>query len=148
MTHGLMNNRESEQAYHKLLLTFSPRTIKTEAEYDEVQAQIDKLIDKGELSSAEQEYLELLGVLIYTYEEKTEKKEDYELNGVALIKGLLDLYTLQQKDLTPIFKTESITSDVLSGKRRLTTEHIDGLAAFFDLPHALFFEPNHRNVAQ
>jgi len=40
----------------------------------------------------------------------------------------------------PIFKTKSIVSAVLNGKRQLTTEHIDKLAAFFRLPHGLFFE--------
>lgn len=142
MTRGSIDNPETTQAYQQLLLAFSPRTIKTEADYAQVQAQIDRLIDKDDLSIAEQEYLELLGMLIYTYEEQTERKEDYELRGIALLKGLMDLYDLQQKDLVPIFKTESIISDVLKGKRRLTTEHIDGLAAFFKLPHSLFFEPN------
>ena len=147
MTPGLVNSdfvngNESAQAYQRLLLAFAPREIKTESEYDEVQSQIDRLIDKGELSDAEQEYLNLLGMLIYAYEEKTENKSEYDLRGVALIKGLMELYSLRQKDLLPIFKTESIVSDVLHGKRRLTTEHIDGLAAFFDLPHSLFFEPN------
>lgn len=147
MTHGSISNRETEQAYQQLLLAFSPRTIKSEADYAQVQAQVDQLIDKGDLSIAEQEYLDLLGMLIYAYEEQTENKEDYKLRGIALIKGLIDLYDLQQKDLTPIFKTESIVSDILKGKRRLTTEHIDGLATFFKLPHSLFFEPDNNRSA-
>jgi hypothetical protein len=32
---------------------------------------------------------------------------------------------------------------VLNGKRRLTVEHIDRLAAFFNIPHSYFFEPMH-----
>jgi hypothetical protein len=44
-------------------------------------------------------------------------------------------------DLVPIFKTRSIVSAVLAGKRQLTVEHINRLAAFFNLPHELFFEP-------
>ena len=30
---------------------------------------------------------------------------------------------LQQKDLVPIFKTESIVSAILNGKRKFTVEH-------------------------
>jgi HTH-type transcriptional regulator/antitoxin HigA len=49
--------------------------------------------------------------------------------------------SVKQKDLVPIFKPKSIVSAVLNGKRSLTAEHIDKLAAFFHLPHGLFFEP-------
>lgn len=48
---------------------------------------------------------------------------------------------LKQKDLVSIFKTESIVSDVVNGKRQLTTRHIQELAEFFHLPVAVVF-PN------
>jgi len=54
---------------------------------------------------------------------------------------LLALHNLKQRDLLPIFKTKSIVSAVLNGKRQLTVAQINGLAAFFNVPHALFFEP-------
>jgi HTH-type transcriptional regulator / antitoxin HigA len=39
----------------------------------------------------------------------------------------------------PIFKTESIVSDVLNGKRKLTVQHIKELAQFFHISPAVFF---------
>jgi HTH-type transcriptional regulator/antitoxin HigA len=45
---------------------------------------------------------------------------------------------LRQKDLVPVFKTESIVSDILNGKRQLTVRHIQELAQFFNLPTAVF----------
>lgn len=127
--------------YKELMLDFLPRPIKTETEYEAVQREVDRLLDKGDLSFDEQDYLDLLGTLIMNYEERTEEETEYELRGLDLIKGLLELHDMKQKDLVSIFKTKSIVSAVLNGKRQLTTEHIDKLATLFHLPHELFFEP-------
>ena len=129
------------RSFSELLTTFLPRVITSEDEYDVVQAKVDQLIDKSELTTAEQEYLNLLGTLIWDYETRMESQPVYELRGVALLKGLLELHNLKQQDLVPVFKTKSIVSDVLSGKRQLTVEHINKLAAFFNVAHEIFFEP-------
>lgn len=131
----------NEMTYRDLLLRFLPRPIMNEADYAATQQEVDRLIDKGELSQDEADYLHLLGTLIMDYEARTENPADYELRGIALVKGLLDLHNLKQQDLAPIFKPKSIVSAVLNGKRQMTVEHIDGLARFFNLPRDLFFEP-------
>jgi HTH-type transcriptional regulator/antitoxin HigA len=110
-------------------------------EYETVQQEVDRLIDIGELSSDEQDYLDLLGTLLLDYEERTDDETAYKLRGVDLITALIELHNLKQKDLVPIFKTKSIVSAALNHKRQLTAEHINQLSAFFHLPHELFFEP-------
>lgn len=132
---------EPEAGYRELVTTFLPRVIHDEVTYQAVQVQVDHLIDQADLTPAEQQYLDLLGTLIWEYEQRTEARANYELRGVALLRGLMELYELKQQDLVPIFKTKSIVSAVLNGKRQLTVEHISKLAAFFRLPHGLFFEP-------
>lgn len=131
----------TDNPYGVLLLDFLPRVIKTETDYITVQEQVDRLIDQDVLSPAEQDYLDLLGMLIWEYEARTESQTEYELRGIELIRGLMALHGLKQIDLVPIFKTKSIVSAVLNGKRQLTVEHINRLAAFFKIPHDLFFEP-------
>ncbi len=135
MTTGTLN-------YQELLQTFVPRPITTEVEYDEAVVQINILIDKGDLTPDEQDFLTLLGTLITAYEDVHYPDEEFELRGIDLVKGLMELHELKQKDLVPIFKTKSIVSAVLNGKRPLTVEHIDKLAKRFNLPHELFFEPD------
>ncbi len=125
--------------YEQLMTAFMPRPIQSEAQYWETQAHIDDLVDKNDLTADEQDYLTLLGLVIERYEDDNEP--DFELRGVALIKALVEEQGLRQRDLVPIFKTDSIVSAVLNGKRSLTVEHINKLAAFFNLPHDLFFEP-------
>jgi HTH-type transcriptional regulator / antitoxin HigA len=61
------------------------------------------------------------------------------LSGAELIKALLTERGLRQKDLVPLFGTESIVSEVLSGKRELQTRHIERLAEFFHISPAAFF---------
>ncbi|RUT08934.1 hypothetical protein DSM106972_009870 [Dulcicalothrix desertica PCC 7102] len=62
-----------------------------------------------------------------------------DIYGVELLKVLIQELDLKQKDLVPIFKTESIVSDVLNGKRKLTVEHIQKLAELFKVSPAVFF---------
>jgi HTH-type transcriptional regulator/antitoxin HigA len=99
---------------------------------------IDALIDKGDLTSEEVDFLDLLGTLVYEYEEK--HVHIPSLHGIELLKALIEESNLRQKDLVPVFKTESIVSEVLSGQRKLTVEHIQKLAEFFHIPPGAFFE--------
>jgi HTH-type transcriptional regulator / antitoxin HigA len=132
MTHGTLEL----DRYQQLLVAFPPRPVKSEADLDAIQKVINSLIDKSELSADEQEYLSVLGSLISEYEQKYHPIPD--IFGIELLKVLIEEQSLKQKDLLPIFKTESIISDVLHGKRKLTIRHIKGLAVFFKVPASVF----------
>jgi HTH-type transcriptional regulator / antitoxin HigA len=134
MTPGIHNIN----TYIELLTSFPPRPITSEEELLATQKVIDSLIDKGELTQDEQDYLNVLGTLVYEYEEKHYPIPD--ISGVELLKALLFEFGLRQKDLVSIFKTESIVSEVLSGQRNLTVNHISQLAEFFHISPAAFFE--------
>lgn len=126
MTTGL----GSQSAYIELL--------KSLEELLATQQVIDSLIDRAELTTDEQDYLNVLGTLVYEYEQKHQPIPD--IYGVELLKALLVELDLRQKDLVPIFKTESIVSEVLTGQRQLSTTHIRKLAEFFHISPAAFFE--------
>ena len=126
-----MTIETDSHTYIEMLTTFPPRPIKSSIECDEVQAVIDRLLDEQKLSEEQRDYLNLLGLLIEDYEAKVFPISD--IYGVELLKVLIADRSLKQKDLVPIFKTESIVSAVLSGQRNLTVEHIENLARFFHL---------------
>lgn len=134
MTLVIRNNN----AYIELLKSFPPRPITCEEEFLATQKVINFLIDKGELTPDEEDYLDVLGTLVYEYEEKQNPIPD--IYGVNLLQALIDEFNVQQKDLVPIFETEAILSEVLSKERPLTVEHIHKLAAFFHISPATFFE--------
>ncbi|MBD2103549.1 type II toxin-antitoxin system HigA family antitoxin [Leptolyngbya sp. FACHB-261] len=119
-------------------MAFLPCSITSEPELQATQKVIDALLDRSELTSDEQDYLNVLGALVYEYEQKQELVPD--IHGVELIKTLMLDLNLRQKDLVPIFKTESIVSEVLKGQRKLTAEHIRKLTEFFHVSPAVFFE--------
>lgn len=135
MTPGLNNSK----TYTELLQAFPPRPIKSEEELLATQQVIDSLIDRAtkSLSPDESDYLNVLGTLVYEYEQTQEPIPD--IYGVELLKVLIEDNELRQKDLVPVFKTESIVSDILKNRRQLTTRHIQELAEFFHTSPAAFF---------
>jgi HTH-type transcriptional regulator / antitoxin HigA len=122
--------------YIQLLQKFPPRTITNDQQLEATQEVIDSLLDRAELTLEESDYLNVLGTLVFDYEQKNEIIAD--IYGVELLKVLIVERNLLQKDLIPVFKTESIVSDILNEKRRLTVRHIQELAQFFDLSPAVF----------
>lgn len=133
MTPGL----NKPKTYIELLQSFPPRPIKSEEEMLATQEVIDSLLDRDELTPDEEDYLDLLGTLVYEYEQTQEPIPD--IYGVELLKVLMEENELRQKDLVPVFKTESIVSDILKGRRELTKRHIQELAKFFHTSPAAFF---------
>jgi len=79
-----------------------------------------------------------MGTLIYAYEQAHVMIP--ELSGLELIHALLTERGLTQRDLVRagIFATPSVVSEVLAGRRSLTTDHVRGLASFFRLPADVF----------
>ncbi|AVH70699.1 helix-turn-helix domain-containing protein [Nostoc sp. 'Lobaria pulmonaria (5183) cyanobiont'] len=136
MTLGL----NKHPTYIELLQAFPPRPIKTEEELFATQKIIDSLIDSAPLTSDEKDYLNILGTLVYEYEQTQQPVPD--IYGVDLLQVLIEENGLLQKDLVPIFKTESIISAILKKRRKLTTRHIEELAEFFHISPAAFF-PNY-----
>ena len=59
----------STNPYIEFLTSFPPRPITSEEELIATQKVIDSLIDKGELTADEQDYLNVLGTLVYEYVE-------------------------------------------------------------------------------
>ncbi len=124
-------------SYIELLQKFPPRPIKSDEELLAVQEVVDALLDSGEITPEKQDYINVLGILIHEYEEQFVSIPD--LYGVELLKALIDELGLKQKDLVPVFKTESIVSAVLNGQRQFTVEHVEKLADFFKVSPAVFF---------
>jgi len=131
---------DKNTSYTNLLISFPPRPIKSEEDLEKTQVIVDNLLDKGKLTEEQEDYLFVLGMLIHEYEEKQDLVPD--IYGVELLKVLIEESSVRQKDLVRIFKTESIVSDVLKGKRKLTVEHIQKLGEFFNVSPAVFFPIN------
>ena len=126
--------------YGLLLMETLPSVISSEAELERLTEEVDRLMTKGikqgELSPEEERLLELLAVLIETYED-----EHYpipELSPIEVLKFLMEERELKQSDLLPIFGSSGITSEVVNGKRSISKEQAKKLAKYFKVSVELF----------
>jgi HTH-type transcriptional regulator/antitoxin HigA len=124
--------------YASSLSTTLPAVIRTEVENERYIAMLEELDRKGSrLSAAEKRMAQLLTLLIEDFEEK-----HYALKSsdpVNVLRELILANNLKQKDLLDVFGTPSIISEVLHGKRQLTTEHIRRLSRRFHVSPEVFF---------
>jgi HTH-type transcriptional regulator / antitoxin HigA len=121
-----------------LLANFrAPTVIRSEAQNEHYIAVLEQLERKKKLSKEEQRLSELLTLLITDYEEK--KYGLPKADPIEVVQELMRANGLRQKDLAEEFGTESIVSEVLSGKRELNKEHIKRLSERFRVSPAVFF---------
>jgi HTH-type transcriptional regulator/antitoxin HigA len=127
----------NNEKYGQLLQDTLPATIETEADRQRVLPIINDLMRKGEnLSPEEVRLLRLLASLVAAYESRSFPIEPLETH--VLLKTLLQERELRQKDLLPIFGSEGIISDVLTGRRAVGKKKAKELAEFFNVSYKLF----------
>lgn len=116
--------------YAALLSSALPAVIRSGAENQRFLTLLEELDGKGSrMTPAERRMAELLTLLIEDFEEK-----HYAFKAatpVDVLKELILANNLKQKNLLDVFGTPSIVSEVLHGKRQLTTEHIRRLSRRF-----------------
>jgi HTH-type transcriptional regulator/antitoxin HigA len=123
--------------YLELLKQYPPRPIDNEEDLEMMQQVINRLLDKPQLTAEEREYLNVLGALIYEYEENQEPIPD--IYGLELLKFILEERNLQKQDLLSIFESKSTLDDIFDGLQELTPIYIQKLANFLNISPDLFF---------
>jgi HTH-type transcriptional regulator/antitoxin HigA len=133
-----MSTATSRPEYATLLAKTLPAIIHSENENEHYRALLEELDHRQDkLTPAEQRLAELLTLLIEDFEEKHYSSRP--ATGIEALEELMEANSLKQKDLVSIFGTPSIISEVLNGKRRLTTEQIRKLSRRFQVSPELFF---------
>jgi len=132
-----MTTPTANPIYGKLLAKALPKVIQSEKENDRYMKMLLGLEQKNTLTREEKDLADLLTLLIEDFEEK-----HYQLpkaSPIEVIIFLMDQHGLKQKDLTDVFGTPSIVSEVLNGKRDLNKEHITRLSKRFHVSPDVFF---------
>jgi HTH-type transcriptional regulator / antitoxin HigA len=115
----------------------SPTPITSERQRREYLSVLEKLASKENPTYEEEQYAEVLMALIEAYEEEHHSIPD--ASPVEVLRTLMDANDLWQKDLVPIFGSESIVSEALHRKRGLNKAHIEKLSKRFNVSPAVFF---------
>lgn len=115
----------------------TPTAITSETQYDTYVEALMNLDSKGHPSHQEQSYAKILATFIEEWDEKHHAIPD--ASAIEVLETLMEANNLRQKDLVPVFGTESIVSEVLHEKRTLTVNHITALSQRFNVSPAVFF---------
>jgi predicted helicase/antitoxin component HigA of HigAB toxin-antitoxin module len=113
--------------------------IETEQEYDHAVNALNELLDAG---GADEHHplavlVTLLSDFIADYEDKQTPRPT--ITGRAMLAFLMEQHGLKQAALSEI-GSQGVVSELLSGKRELTTKHIKLLASRFNVPVSVFIQ--------
>lgn len=113
-------------------------TPETKENFDALVEALDELLDIVEDNEAHP----LIGLVHQLGNSVTEYEDQYlpipQGNGRTALKFLVEQYNLSQSDL-PEVATQSVISEILSGKRQLTIRHIKALSVRFNVSANTFF---------
>jgi HTH-type transcriptional regulator/antitoxin HigA len=124
--------------YKQLIAEVPPKVIHSEKENRYYLSKIDEMNARwDDLTKAERDLYETLAVLIEDFEKKAYLSRA-AASPIEAIQELMAANGLKQKDLVGVFETASVASEVLKGKRSLTTEHVRRLGKRFKVSPALF----------
>lgn len=123
--------------YGALLSERKPEVVHDEKSNQSYIQQLEDLTSKTNVSSAEEKLIELLTVLIEEYENKYHAVPN--ARPLDILRHLMEVHELRQKDLIDVFGAESTVSDVLNRKRDITKEQIRRLSNRFHISPAVFF---------
>lgn len=115
----------------------TPVPITSDRQHQEYVSVLDKLASKKNPTTEEEKYAQVLMTLIEAYEEEHHSIPD--ASPVKVLRALMEANNLRQKDLAPIFGSESILSEILHNKRALNKGHIEKLSERFHVSPAVFF---------
>lgn len=124
--------------YFALIQEFPLRPIQDDVEHEQAMTLIERLIARDDLAPAESAFFQVLARLVQEYEDA--HIDLPPVTGRDVIRYLMEAHHLQQKDLVDVFKAESVVSEVLSGRRSLSLNHVRRLSAYFGLPADVFID--------
>ncbi len=124
-------------SYVELLSETQPEVVREEGQNQVYIQKLEELTSRESVTPAEEKLIALLTLLVEEYEDKNYAVP--QAGPLDVIRHLMEVHGLRQKDLVDVFGTESIVSDVLNGKRDLAKEHIRRLSARFHVSPAVFF---------
>lgn len=125
------------KTYGSLLAAYQPKVIASEDEYNRALESIETLMARGEeLSPEENSLLELLSILVETYEDSQFPSESSSPQAALL--HLMEARGLKQADLVEIIGSKGVVSEIVNGKRSISKAQAKALGEFFNLSPALF----------
>ena len=123
--------------YRRLLSRTMPVLIESEEENERMLAVVEKLMDKGEnLSPEEEKLLKLFARLIEGFEKRYYHPKEAE--PIEVLQHLMEARGVKQTHLWELFGSKGVASEVLSGRRGISKTQARALANYFHVSADLF----------
>ncbi|MGD2108195.1 MAG: helix-turn-helix domain-containing protein [Phycisphaerae bacterium] len=124
-----------------LVQVMPPQAIIDDVHYEYTVEMIDRLMADGKLTVGQSRYLETLVQLVQAYEASHHAIDTSDINGLAMLKHLLDENDMNASDLARLLGVHpSMGSKILKSQRSLTVDHVKKLAARFRVSPAVFID--------
>lgn len=132
--------------YVELCRIFPLRRIKNKENHERalnVLTKLSEFMRDQEIGSREKKqiltYMDALGLLAEEYEKRAFAVNLDGISGAETLEFLMEEHSLRQGDLTKELGSQSIVSEILSGKRRLNSHQILALSKRFGVSPSAFF---------
>lgn len=135
MTVGL---KTPSNYYMELITAFPPRPITNDDELIATQNRINEILDRPIITSDDRDYLKVLGMLVYDYEEEREIWP--ALKGIALLQTLIEEDNVSPERLLEIFESKGMLDEVMAGEKELTVGQLKKLSELFHISPSAFVE--------
>jgi HTH-type transcriptional regulator/antitoxin HigA len=120
-------------------MMIGPKPVEDDAELDRCAQALEEISIESrdrEMTPEELAMSSLLTMLISEYDDRVHPLPDVE--PVEMVKFLMEQHQLRHVDVRPVFGSHRVASDILSGKRELSTAHVRKLAKYFKAPAGVF----------
>ena len=111
--------------YLQLVNEFPPRPIGNQDELIATQKRINSILDKANINQDDRDYVKVLGMLVYDYEEKNEVFP--KLEPIEILDDLINNQKIKTIDLLNIFKSESDIVQIVNHQRQITNDEAQKL---------------------
>jgi HTH-type transcriptional regulator/antitoxin HigA len=129
--------RRVSAKYLTLVRGFAPRPIRSDAEHQRAIAVVNGLLDRPALNPDEEDYLDVLGLLIADYEDSIYEHPDF--TPIDRLRHLMEEHSLTQAELARRAGIAVTSlSDILNGKRQISPTARAKLAGCFGVPSSFF----------
>lgn len=134
-----MSTRKLPPDYLALVKRLPLRPIRTDRDHDAAMKVVADLAvrDERSLSRGERDYLETLSVLLEDFDRR-EAAPPSGLDGVDLLRHLMEANDLSVSDLARIIGNQSTASLILNRRREMSKSVIQMLADYFGVNPGLF----------
>jgi HTH-type transcriptional regulator/antitoxin HigA len=150
LARGVLKGFSIEKAgrvYATLCEIFPLHRVKTREQHKAALALLTKLsewLHVGDKTSTPKrrqimEYMDALGILVEAYEKKAFSFPLENISGAETLEYLIEEHDLRQSDLARELGSQSIVSEILSGKRKLNSDQILALSKRFHVSPSAFF---------